>query len=149
MFRNTQTARDASLDEPVFRRKSEINRYKDSRGNRICAAISFEVEPDARPRRRIVSSAVNRGATGALFPAATATGDGAVCGRWGASPFVTLRVFAAKMDLLALAPFTAAVELAAGSNAGGADTSAAMFAVAARPACLNSIDFICPRVAMT
>src|SRR5579871_857245 len=134
MFRRTQTANAVSLAAPVLRLRSPIRRYSDSRGNLIWAAISLDDAPDASPRRRIVSSAVNRGITGELFAASAATGDALFA--------VGIAVGGAAVDCAKIAAEPADV-------GGVAGDSVAIAEVAVNSACLNSTDFKCPRVAIS
>jgi hypothetical protein len=144
MFRSTHTAKAVSVDAPVFRRRSPISRYSDSRGNLICPAISFAVLPDANPRSKITSSAVNRGANGANGAVAVAAG-------FAPAPVAASAVAAALAtspveSILAGAP----IPTPTGGRGAFATTASAgaVRATPPTPACLNSTDFICPRVAM-
>jgi len=99
----------------------------------------LEDAPEARPRSKIVSSAVNLGGAGAPFAATAATGDAVPA---VAVPFIV----AETTGLGALADFITAAVLAAGS--GATDSGTELEDAGAKPACLNSTDFKLPRVAM-
>jgi hypothetical protein len=148
MFRNTHTASAASLVAPVFRRKSPINRYSDSRGKRICNAICFEDAPEESPRSRIVSSAVNRGTAGPVFAVAAATGDAVGWARCWVPTGSPLRALTLATGRVAMADLRDAVGFT--GEPASIDVSATTDAeVTIGAACSNSTDFICPRVAMT
>jgi hypothetical protein len=96
--------------------------------------------PEASPRRRIVSSAVNLGGAGAPFAATAATGDVVLV---LVVPFNVAEVTgdAAVAGFIAAAGLGLAEEIASDSGTEAVDAPA-------RAACLYSTDFKFPRVAM-